>query len=116
MVFGGDAALVVTAPTGSGKTMIGEASVLKAIRLQQRKAVYITPFRALTRELHGAFERWTSAGIRIAILSGDVDVDMDAVAESDLWVSTTEKFESAFRRSSRACPRRQSPSPRSDHP
>ncbi len=102
VVFGTDAAIVVTAPTGSGKTTVGEAAALKSIRLQNKKAVYLTPSRALTRELHGTFARWKASGIRIAILSGDIDVDMDSVARSDLWVCTTEKFESAFRRSSMA--------------
>jgi superfamily II DNA/RNA helicase len=102
VVFGSDVGLVVSAPTSSGKTLIGAAAVLKAIRLQRRKAVYITPSRALTRELHGDFDRWREAGIRVALLSGDVDTDMTALARSDLWVSTTEKFESAFRRSSLA--------------
>lgn len=102
VVFGSENNLLVTAPTGSGKTLIGEAAALREIRLRDKKAAYITPSRALTREMKESFDRWERAGIKIAILSGDVDVDLSVVARADLWVATTESFESAFRRSSLA--------------
>jgi len=102
LVFGTEASLVVTAPTGSGKTTVGEAAVLKAIKTNGAKAAFISPSRALTGELRDTFGRWRQAGIRIETLSGDVDADMTAVARADLWVATNESFESAMRRATLA--------------
>ena len=50
-VFGSDRSLLVTAPTGSGKTVVGEAALLKATLHEHGKGVYLTPARALTKEI-----------------------------------------------------------------
>ncbi len=47
-IFAGDSVLV-TVPTGTGKTMMAKAGIYKALELGQR-AVYTTPLRALTEE------------------------------------------------------------------
>ena len=100
VVFGSDVGLVVTSPTGSGKTLIGQAAVIKAIKCDGRKAAFICPSRALVEELRDTLDKWSRSGIRVEYLSGDLDVDMDSVKRADLWVGTTESFESAFRKAS----------------
>jgi hypothetical protein len=47
-IFAGDSVLV-TVPTGTGKTLMAKAAIYKALSLGQR-AVYTTPLRALTEE------------------------------------------------------------------
>lgn len=47
-IFAGDSVLV-TVPTGTGKTLMAKAAIYKALSLGQ-KAVYTTPLRALTEE------------------------------------------------------------------
>jgi superfamily II DNA/RNA helicase len=47
-IFGGED-LLVTVPTGTGKTLMAKAAIMRALR-QGRKAIYTTPLRALTEE------------------------------------------------------------------
>jgi hypothetical protein len=47
-IFAGDSVLV-TVPTGTGKTLMAKAALFRALQLGQR-AVYTTPLRALTEE------------------------------------------------------------------
>ena len=66
--------MMITAPTGAGKTLIGEAAVLKAVLLDKRKAVIISPARALTKELGGTLARWSTLGVTVVTRTGDTDV------------------------------------------
>jgi superfamily II DNA or RNA helicase len=102
IVFGTNTSMIVTAPTGAGKTMVGEAACLKAIKLDGLKAALIGPSRALAHQQREAFSRWRNEGIRVAILSGDEDVDNSTLNRADLWVGTYESFESAFRKAALA--------------
>src|SRR5262245_59772420 len=47
-IFAGDSVLV-TVPTGTGKTLIAKAGIYKALAHRQT-AIYTTPLRALTEE------------------------------------------------------------------
>ncbi len=47
-IFSGDSVLV-TVPTGTGKTLMAKAAMLRALR-SQKTAIYTTPLRALTEE------------------------------------------------------------------
>ena len=99
VVFGSEISMIVTAPTGAGKTMVGEAACFKAIKLGGLKAAFIAPGRARAHEyLEELAPRCRNEGIRIAILSGDEDVDNSTLNRADLWVGTFESFESAFRK------------------
>ncbi|MEM1025844.1 MAG: DEAD/DEAH box helicase [Myxococcota bacterium] len=44
-----DEDLLVTVPTGTGKTLMAKAAIMRALR-QGRRAIYTTPLRALTEE------------------------------------------------------------------
>ena len=47
VVLDTDRHVLVVAPTGAGKTVIGEAAALRAIRLEGHKAAWLVPARAL---------------------------------------------------------------------
>ncbi|WP_306745129.1 DEAD/DEAH box helicase [Saccharothrix yanglingensis] len=93
----GDSHLLITAPTGAGKTAMGMLAVLKAILEEGRKAAWLVPQRSLTDELDRELETWRSQGLRVERLSGEYAVDVEAVKAADLWVATTEKFEAICR-------------------
>lgn len=99
-IIGAARHLVVTAPTGSGKTVIGMIAALKAILGEGRKAAWLVPQRSLTDELDRELETWRAAGLRVERLSGEYATDVEKVREADLWVATTEKFEAMCRASS----------------
>ncbi|MFD1149955.1 DEAD/DEAH box helicase, partial [Saccharothrix hoggarensis] len=96
----GDSHLLITAPTGAGKTAMGMLAVLKAILDEGRKAAWLVPQRSLTDELDRELETWRAQGLRVERLSGEYAVDVEAVKAADLWVATTEKFEAICRASS----------------
>lgn len=92
--------LLVVAPTGAGKTVIGMTAALRAILEQKRKAAWLVPQRSLTEELDRDLDLWRRLGLRIERLSGEHRLDQVRIRDADLWVATTEKFESMCRTSS----------------
>ncbi len=99
-VLGTRGHVVVTAPTGAGKTMIGMFAALKAILVEHRKAAWLVPQRSLTDELDRELAIWRRLGLRVERLSGEYVTDVQKVREADLWVATTEKFEAICRATS----------------
>lgn len=64
--------LLAIAPTGSGKTLLGEMAALRAVS-RGRRAVFLVPLRALASEKHEEFEeRYGAAlGLRVIKCTGD---------------------------------------------
>ncbi|HEX3492705.1 MAG TPA: DEAD/DEAH box helicase [Streptosporangiaceae bacterium] len=98
-VFGHDDNLLVVAPTGAGKTVIGMAAALRTVVQEGRKSAWLVPQRSLTDELDRELAGWRSQGLRVERLSGEHSVDIERIHRADLWVATTEKFEAICRAS-----------------
>jgi helicase len=98
-VFGHDGNLLVVAPTGAGKTVVGMAAALRTIVQQGRKSAWLVPQRSLTDELDRELAAWRGHGLRVERLSGEHTVDIERIHRADLWVATTEKFEAICRAS-----------------
>ncbi len=74
-IFAGDS-VMVTVPTGTGKTMMAKAALYKALKSGQR-AVYTTPLRALTEEKYRELcDDFGDANVGFA--TGDFKVNRDA--------------------------------------
>lgn len=99
-VASSDHSVIVTAPTGAGKTVIGMMAVLKAILDKGKKAAWLVPQRSLTAELDQELEAWRKQGLKVVALSGESATDTQKTKDADLWVATTEKFEALCRSSS----------------
>lgn len=98
-IFTHDRNLLVVAPTGAGKTVIGMAAALRTLVQEGRKAAWLVPQRSLTDELDHELEAWRGQGLRVERLSGEHAIDTQRVTRADLWVATTEKFEALCRTS-----------------
>jgi helicase len=98
-ILGHEENLLVVAPTGAGKTVIGMAAVLRAVVQDRRKAAWLVPQRSLTDELDNELAGWRDQGLRVERLSGEQAVDIERIRDADLWVATTEKFEAICRAS-----------------
>jgi helicase len=92
-----DQNLLVVAPTGAGKTVMGMVAALRVIRQQGRKAAWLVPQRSLADELDRELETWRAQGMRVERLSGEYATDMERIKDADMWVATTEKFEALCR-------------------
>ena len=70
------ASVVVTAPTGAGKTLIAEAAIHLALD-KRRRAFYTTPIKALSNQKHADLARQHGEE-RVGLLTGDNVVRPDA--------------------------------------
>src|SRR5436189_2008641 len=76
--------VLVAAPTGSGKTVVAEYAVAKALD-EGGKAFYTTPLKALSNQKYGDLCRRHGAA-RVGLLTGDNSINGDA----PIVVMTTE--------------------------
>ena len=76
--------VLIAAPTGAGKTVVGEFGVFLALR-QGRKCFYTTPIKALSNQkFHDLVERHGEANV--GLLTGDTSIN----SEAPIVVMTTE--------------------------
>lgn len=68
--------MLVAAPTGSGKTVVGECAVHLALG-QGRRAFYTTPIKALSNQKYRDLCRWLGSD-RVGLLTGDTVVNSSA--------------------------------------
>ncbi|MER3432119.1 MAG: DEAD/DEAH box helicase [Leptolyngbya sp. ERB_1_1] len=78
--------VVVCAPTGSGKTLIGEFAIHRALAAD-RRVFYTTPLKALSNQKLRDFRDQFGAE-NVGLLTGDVSINRDA----PILVMTTEIF------------------------
>lgn len=86
--------LVVSAPTSSGKTMIGELAALKGA-LTRKRAAFLLPLKALVNDKYQQFARtYGPFGIRTIRATGEIVDDIPALmrGQYDLCLLTYEKF------------------------
>lgn len=78
--------VVVCAPTGSGKTLIGEYAIYRALS-RSKRVFYTTPLKALSNQKFRDFRQQFGTDF-VGLLTGDISVNRDA----PIVVMTTEIF------------------------
>jgi len=87
--------IVVSSPTASGKTLIAELGMISAVR-KGRKAIYVSPLRALTSEHYREFkEKYPE--LRVALSTGDFDSADSWAKDYDVIFTVYEKLDSLLR-------------------
>ena len=95
--------IILASPTASGKTLIAELVILKAVLEKGGKALYLTPLRALASEKYEDFSKYASIEkspgrkVRVGLTSGDYDSSDSYLANYDIIISTNEKADSLLR-------------------
>ncbi len=89
--------LVLAVPTSSGKTLVAEICMLKAILDGRGKALYLVPLKSLAREKYIDFKKYEELGIRVSMSVGDYDSKGTKLGDADIIVLTTEKADSLVR-------------------
>src|SRR6201999_2144343 len=88
--------LVVSAPTSSGKTMVGELAGLRGV-LERKRACFLLPLKALVNDKHRQFTRtYAGYGIRVIRATGEISDDIPDLLRGhyDICLLTYEKFTS----------------------
>ncbi|KAL0083538.1 Sec63 Brl domain-containing protein [Phycomyces blakesleeanus] len=103
--FGSDENVLLCAPTGAGKTNVAMLTILHEIGknrdpetglidLDSFKIVYIAPMKALVAEMVGNFsKRLRPYGVQVAELTGDRQLTKQQIAETQIIVTTPEKWD-----------------------
>jgi len=103
--FKDDGNMLICAPTGSGKTNVAMLAMLREIgkhrnpetgeiNLDEFKIIFIAPLKALVQEQVGNFgARLAPYGIKVAELTGDRQLTKQQIAETQLIVTTPEKWD-----------------------
>ncbi|TFF88139.1 MAG: DEAD/DEAH box helicase, partial [Promethearchaeota archaeon] len=89
---------LISAPSGSGKTLIGELCVVNNLFQKYGKAAYLAPFKALAMEKYLHFKKcYAKFGLNIELSIGDYDVNDSSLAKADIIITTYEKMDSILR-------------------
>ncbi|KAJ2713418.1 Pre-mRNA-splicing helicase BRR2 [Coemansia spiralis] len=103
--FGTDDNMLICAPTGAGKTNCAALTMLRTIEqfrdaetgridADSFKMVYIAPMKALVSEMAASFaKRLEPLGLRVAELTGDSQLTKQQISETQLIVTTPEKWD-----------------------
>ena len=91
----GERNMLVVAPTASGKTLIGELAMIKSV-LEGKKAVYLSPLRALASEKYYYFKE-SRPEYKVAITTGDYHKSGRELSDYDIIIATYERFDSLIR-------------------
>lgn len=93
--------IVISMPTGSGKTLLAELIILSSLLHKNMKGiiVYMVPSRALTKEKYENFRcTFEALGVRVCQITGEVTFEPEALVKAnDIIVTTPEKFDMLLR-------------------
>lgn len=92
-----DKNIVVVAPTGSGKTLVGYMAMIRSI-FEGDIGVYLVPLKSMASEkLEDLNIICDSVGCRACITTGDYDKPSEWLSQCDLIVATYERYDSLLR-------------------
>ncbi|KZO96269.1 Sec63-domain-containing protein [Calocera viscosa TUFC12733] len=112
VAYGSDDPILLCAPTGAGKTNVAMLCILNelnkhrdpstgAFDLDAFKIVYVAPMKALVQEMVGNFgTRLKPFGVKVGELTGDSQLTKQQIAETQIIVTTPEKWDVITRKSS----------------
>ena len=96
-LVGKEGNVVVSAPTASGKTVLAELAICRALD-RGETALFVAPLRALTNEKEAEWERFESLGYSVYVVTGERDLNSRRAKRADVLVMTPEKVDSATRK------------------
>jgi activating signal cointegrator complex subunit 3 len=101
--------LLISAPTGAGKTNVAMLTVLReinnnidagVIRRDQFKIIYVAPMKALAAEVVRNFgQRLAPLGVVVRELTGDMQMTKHEIQNTQMIVTTPEKWDVVTRKS-----------------
>nr|GMC48373.1 DExH-box ATP-dependent RNA helicase DExH12-like [Ipomoea batatas] len=104
VLYNSDDNVLVAAPTGSGKTICSEFSILrdhqKGLSDSVMRVVYIAPREDLAKERYSDWKKkfGDGLGVRVVELTGETTTDLKLLEEGQVVISTPEKWDALSRR------------------
>ena len=94
-----DRNLLISLPTGTGKTLLGEIALLSSLGSEPGLACYIAPYVALGRQVADKIRRHTPPEVRVHQLVGGYREpdDIDPENYPEVVVATPERFDALLR-------------------
>lgn len=102
--------MLVCAPTGAGKTNVALLTILREVKKniingclhrEDFKIIYIAPMKALAQEIVSKFEKQLNGlGLTVKELTGDMQLTRTEITETQIIVTTPEKFDVMTRKAS----------------
>lgn len=94
-----DANVLIALPTGTGKTLLGELCLAKALGRANGVVCYVAPYVALGRQVYSSAERHFPRSVRLHQLFGSYRESdpIDAVHRQEVVVATPERFDALLR-------------------
>ena len=94
-----DENLLITLPTGTGKTLLGELALISSLGREPGLVCYIAPYIALGRQVAEKISRHTPSGIRVHRLMGGYrePEPLDPESRLEVVVATPEGFDAMLR-------------------
>lgn len=100
-IFDTNENILVIAPTGTGKTAIGELAIVKELinrgetEIKGPVAIFLVPLKAITSERIRIWEQ--RQGIKAVVVTAETTMTFDDILESDIIISVPEKIDSITR-------------------
>nr|CAB3465383.1 unnamed protein product [Digitaria exilis] len=103
VLYNSDDSVLVAAPTGSGKTICAEFSILRnhqrAVSSESNmRVVYVAPIEALARERYRDWEQKFGEFAKVVELTGETAADLKLLDKGEIIISTPEKWDALSRR------------------
>lgn len=90
--------ILVSSPSGSGKTLIGELACVNALFTQGGKVLFLVPLKAIANEKFEEFhEKLAPENIKVGISTGDFRIDVTDIEDASFLVMTYERFDTYLR-------------------
>lgn len=89
---------LVSAPSGSGKTLIGELAIINNFFENKDSVhIYLVPYKAIATEKYQQFMKNYSKFCKIELCISDTDIPIERLHKCNILVTTFEKLDSIFR-------------------
>ena len=89
---------LISAPSGIGKTLIGEMAAIHTILKMQKKSLYLIPLKVWRMKSFIIFQVvYANLHIKWLMAVGDREVKQNELRQADFLIMTYEKFDAYFR-------------------